>query len=309
MKTKVNLNQYHFDAANFIGRVAQLAKPRMDDDDALLCVLLLAIGVERLLKGMLYNINPVFVFNKMTFNNAFPLLAYELLSTLPTNMKLPELDRAERETISLSQAITRCRYFSSTVKTHEALLRKLAETRDIIAHGETITVDRQFIRPLLIKEFRPLISQFTEELGFPEKTLYTPLPQMLCLYEDEPLPEPEKEVSEVVKEKIERHLAEWNKRKNDEEFEKRQSVQTKAVSSVGAKVLLACPACGNESILFYEPDFDYSDGQAWLSGFYATKLECFFCGITISKYDEIDFLNLNQVFREPPPPKKLKESS
>lgn len=301
MKAKVNLNQYHFDAANFIGRVAQLAKPRMDDDEALLCVLMLAIGVERLLKGILYNINPVFVFNKMTFNNTLPFLAYERLKTLPKNVKLPESDKTERETVSLSQAITRCRYFSSTVRVHEALLRELSKSRDIIAHGETIKVDRQFVRPLLIKEFKLLIDQFTEELGYPEETFYTPLPQILSLYMGEPLPEPEKEVSEIVKEKLEKYLGEWNKRKHDEEYARSQSVRTKEVSSVGAKVLIACPACGNESILFYEPDFDYSDGQAWLSGFYATKLDCFFCGITISKYDEIDFLNLNEIFRRPPP--------
>lgn len=63
--------------------------------------------------------------------------------------------------------------------------------------------------------------------------------------------------------------------------------------------LEACPSCDRQALLNgyirfeWEPDYDYSDGQVWVSGaypdveFYPTDLDCNVCGLSLRGADEV----------------------
>ena len=288
IKYKTELNAFFFDATSFVGKADELIKPKMADNDAILALLLASIGLEKILKGILFEINPVFVFPKPTFEESSEALYGGLFVEKKPSKHLTDLD-----TISFTTAVQRSKIFSKTVTSHFSLLYKLADTRNLIAHNICSKVDRSFVRPFLLKEFRPLIKEFNDELKFKKDTFFEALPWVLSLYADEK-EEPEIPLKDVVAAKLKKHRLIWEQRKTDASFVDETITLTKKLESPGKNIVTSCPACGNYSLLYYEPDFDYSEGQSWLTGVYVLQLDCLFCDLNIIDYDEIDYFALNQ---------------
>lgn len=282
-----NLNDFFFDATSFIAKADELIKPKMWDNDAILALLLSSIGLEKILKGILHEVNPIYVFPKPTFEESSQALYGQLFVDKKDLNNLTRVD-----TISFTTAIQRSKIFSKTVASHFSLLYKLANTRNLIAHNICMQIDRDFVRPFLLKEFRPLIREFNEELKFKKDTFFQALPWVLSTYSDEK-EEPEIPLENMMAEKLERHRLTWEQRKKDVSFVDNKMDLTRKLEDDRKNILISCPACGNYSLLYFEPDYDYSDGQSWLVGLFVTHLDCLFCDLNIIEYDELDYFDLN----------------
>jgi len=44
-----------------------------------------------------------------------------------------------------------------------------------------------------------------------------------------------------------------------------------------------------------EPDYDYADGETYLSGVYAEQLHCYYCGLNMDNYETLDFVNVDSL--------------
>lgn len=286
-KREIKFNSFFFDATSFISKANELIKPKMDDNEAILALLLSAIGFEKILKGILYEVNPLFICPKPSFEES----SEALYSNLFVEQKQTK-DITDLETISFNTAIQRAKVFSKTVLSHISLLYKLVNTRNVIAHNICVKIDRSFIRPFLLREFTPLIREFNEEFRFKKDTFFTSLPWIISLYVEEK-EEQVKDLADEILEKFQKHHSLWESRKSDISFMENKSLLTIKSEQKGESIIIPCPACNNISLLHYKPDFEYSDRQAWFNGLYATELECFFCDFNVREYDEIDYLRLN----------------
>lgn len=286
-KREIEFNSFFFDATSFISKANELIKPKMSDNEAILALLLSSIGFEKILKGILFNVNPLFICPKPKFEESSEALYSDLFVDQKESKHLTDL-----ETISFTTAIQRAKVFSKTVLSHVGLLYKLADTRNTIAHNICAIIDRNFIRPFLLKEFKLLIKEFNNELRYKKDTFFKALPWIISLYVEEK-EEPEKDLADEIIEKLEKHKSIWKSRETNTSFIENKSLSTNKLVQKGKSIIITCPACDNDSVLFYEPDFDYSDGQAWFTGLYVSELECLFCDLNIRDYDEIDYLRFN----------------
>lgn len=289
---KKELNIFFLDSTSFISKADELVKPKMLDNDAILASLLASLGIEKILKGILWEINPIYIFAKTTFEES----SEALYSGLYVEEKKSK-DIIDPDTITFKTAIQRSKFFSKTVTSHFSLLYKLANIRNKIAHNICSLSDRNFIRPFLLKEFRPLIKEFCEELKFRKNTFFNAFPVIISRYENE---KEEQEISleEEISNKLKKHLLIWKKRKKDVTFIHNKESLTNNSIDITKNVIIKCPACSNNSLLYYEPDFEYSDGQSILIGFYVTCLSCLFCDLYIIDYDEIDHFNLDHLLKK-----------
>uniref|UniRef100_A0A7V3E8M4 Uncharacterized protein n=1 Tax=Ignavibacterium album TaxID=591197 RepID=A0A7V3E8M4_9BACT len=286
-KRKFTFNEFFFEATSFISKANDIKKPKMIDYDAILSFLLSAIGIEKILKGILYDINPIFVLKNPNFDVSSKAF---YVNQFITQKNIPDL--ANYETISFSTAIQRAKLFSKTVSSNISLLKKIADTRNVIAHNISADVDRRFIRSFLLSEFKILINDFSKELKFRKDQFFTPLPWEIQKYSEEK-EELEKSIKEVMTAKIKEHKIIWEKRKSDKSFFEEKMKLTLKSEKIGESITISCPSCNNLSLLYYKPDVEYSDRQFWVTGFYVTELECFFCDFNVWEYSEIDYLRLN----------------
>jgi len=290
---KSEMNEFFFEARTFIGKGFELVKPKMVDFDALLALLLCSIGIEKILKGILFDINPLYVLNNFKFEESTELFYKERIidENIKNNIKIRTRDLY---LISFSTAIKRCKFFSKTVSDHITLLHKVAEARNVIAHNicSHLNIDRNFLRPFLLRDLNPLIRKFSKELKFRKDTFFTPIPWEISLYGDEKKIQ-EKDLSEEILEKFTEHKIIWDDHKADQKYFKEKFDFTKRKERKGFNILISCPVCENESLLYYEPDVEYEHGINVFNGLYVTELECNFCGLNIFDYDEVDYLRLN----------------
>ncbi len=133
------MNDYFTDARYWLRRAAaSLASSERDDDDDLLhdAVLFFAFGVEKVFKGILWNVNPLFTLEKPDFGNACGVLYQD-------KMLQKQREKAEKEdtknqfdksVLAFGEAMKRAKVFSAVVSTHMGVLTHLADLRGILAH-------------------------------------------------------------------------------------------------------------------------------------------------------------------------------
>ena len=83
------MNEYFSDAFGFFQTVAKLISGSMDDKETIEACLFFALGIERVLKGILFDINPVYVYKNQTFKHTAPILYKSLM--LPDISKNKEI--------------------------------------------------------------------------------------------------------------------------------------------------------------------------------------------------------------------------
>lgn len=257
-------NDYFFEAAIFIGRTTKIVKPRMDDSSAIIALLLASIGIEKILKGILFDVDHSSIY----------------------------IDESHRKTISFTGAIHKCKPLSTIVSQHLSQLLELAKIRNEIAHGVSKDINREFSRQFLLQRLTPLIDELCTERGLHKDTFFYDLPWRLSLYFDEK-EIPYKSTEESLGEKMTRHRQIWELKIEDMRHVLDATEFTRKLSTEPLKKIIMCPACSNESVLSVNADYDYADGRAWLAGFYVEKLNCYFCNLFVNEAEEMDLLRLN----------------
>ena len=100
--------------------------------DVINCTLYYAIGLEKILKGFLYDINPTFIYKQSDFSNVVPIVYKDAI----IDKKNKEIkDKPDEDTITLKIAIFRSKLFSTSVLAHSNMLFALSNYRDIIVHN------------------------------------------------------------------------------------------------------------------------------------------------------------------------------
>lgn len=238
-------------------------------------VLFFAIGVESLLKGILYDVNK--------------LLVYESVSIFKAALHIYANNEADEKTksLSLEKSFECASYFSEKTKNNKTTISNLGKTRNTIVHGLVSDLEKSNLESIL-NNFKRVISEYQNEIG--------------CNLIDNPLSSEElqkidRSLKDKIQEKLNEHKKLWNKKQKDKEFLKdaRYKTATNQKCSTNDITFIKCPACEQPALLYWtcdDYDFDYHGNQIFhkfISSFY-----CFFCELQIQNSKEIDYLKFSE---------------
>lgn len=289
-------NKYLKDASYFLIRAGGFIEPEMTKDDVIEALLFFALGTERILKGILFNLNPIYVYKTQDFKNTVPLLYIERL--LPNYNQNKEISKSpDADVLTFKLSLMRAKSISVTSEKNTSMLFSLSNFRDIIVHNELSSLDIEKSKKLLLRDFYPLIRDFSTELDLPINYFLGPREIKLASISSEH----QESIEEKLNIKLDSHRKRWEQLKNVSGFaEKMKSKTGMAYQAFRERrdkfiEITECPACNNDALLTVEVDFDYSEGQVQPMGVFVSKLNCLFCKLTIEDYDEIDHLKLNDL--------------
>jgi hypothetical protein len=287
-------NKFIKDASFFIKKTGNIIiKESLSEADTIENILFFALGMERVLKGILANLNPIYVLKSQDFKNSVSILYKEhLLPNFQQNQEIA--NKPDTDVLTFKLSLLRAKSISKTTEKHTALLLSLSNSRDIIVHNDLSLLDIDKLKKLLLRDFYPLMRDYCSELGLQLKSFVDSEIKLSTISSKH-----QESIEEKVKMKLESHKKRWEQMKSNPGFvakrkQKTSSIQQGSISRDSYTEIFECPACLNDALLTVDIDFDYTDDEVYPIGAFVSKLRCLYCKLFIEDYDEIDYLNLNE---------------
>lgn len=284
-----NKNQFHYDSYQILKKVSrQIAENELQDDWTIIQnTLLFAIGVEKLLKAILYDINPIFILESPEFKNSAQIY-YQ------TKIKdKTELHKSINEDVIAFQAsVLRCTVFSESTVQNKNILMKLKNARDIIVHHNFEKLDIEELKTLLQRDFYPLLSSLSTEhrlngqLNF-FNNLHSKLAKISSALQDD--------IKKQIDLKIESTQSFWKTLSGSATYNRqRDELNTIILLQKEFAYPCACPSCKNEAVVFTAPIMDYDNykNEMVQIGLDTKALKCEFCKLEVTDYKELDYLKI-----------------
>lgn len=295
------MNEYFKDSLVFIKQSSDKISPLISNEDTLISAFCFALGLERIFKGILFDINPTYILIGDSFKESAAVLYGDKI--LPGFKKEQEINfKPSGDLITFRKALSRVKLFSKTANKYNALLHKVSYFRDIIAHCELSKLDVEKLKEILNKDFISIIKSFSDELNIPELVDIIEKAKYPALLEISYNLLKIEELEQKIKSKLKHHLQIWESRKTNSVELQNAKDKTESIVDKHTKHYsyesFECPACKNNAIitLEYEPEIDENDDV--VGHLFLTELRCYYCDLDISDYEELDFLELEQSFYE-----------
>ena len=294
-------NGYMDDISFFLTRAAAKTKDRMSEEAVVEAVLFLALGVERLLKGILFGLNPVYIYKNQDFKNTVSLIYGDKL--LPGWAQNKEISGSpDGDVLTFKLSLLRTKAISKAAEKHTSMLFALSNWRDIVAHNTLSKLDIEKCRTLLLRDFYPLVRDFCSERNLSiTRLLGSHEIRLASLSADH-----QESIGEKIKVKLDAHTRRWEQLKNVPGYATKMKNKSESLVRAAANKrdsfveLVPCPACKNGAILTAEVDSDCSEGYVSLTGAFVSSLRCFYCKLDVEDYDEIDYLELRSYINPEP---------
>ena len=293
------MNEYHEDASFFLRKAAKLISYLMAREEILDASLFFALGMERMLKGILYDINPIYVFKNQDFKHTAPLLyKSRLLPNASRNQEIASTPEADVLTFKLS--LLRAKAFSGATERHSNLLFALANARDIIAHRPLSELDLDKLRLLMQRGFHPLVEDYAKEIG--QKTSRFLGSEEVRLSNLSSKTKREEALEEKIEAKLKSHAEQWAMRKEKPDYAQAMQAKTNTIAAESYLNVtyekVECPACRNDALITIEPEYDIIDREGVLVGVFVSSLRCLFCDLVLDSYEELDYVNVDSLLDE-----------
>jgi len=280
------LNEYVVDSKKYFHRCTPLISTRMSDVDTIDAILFYAVAVEKVLKGILLNVNPVYILEAQDFCNTAPILYGEKLLSKDSFGK--EISKSpNRDVITYRKSLLRAKEFSPTTNQNCTSLHKLSDYRDTVLHRPTSEINCKDAAQFLIETY-PLITEgYAKEFGVAVEEF---VGDKIHLFDAFGRQAHKISVEKII-EKIGLYNRKWNRTKNDPGRKEEIAKVNNYVQEYGGHGV-DCPACGNLAEVDYEPDYDYADGQSYMCGVFPVSVKCAFCGLELFEPSELDYLRM-----------------
>jgi len=283
------MNNYIIDSGFFFRGVSVKLTSEISDFEVINLTLILAVGIEKFLKGMLFDINPSFVLINPEFKNSIQVLYKEKLLT--DKESLNELAKTPNsDVITFSNSILRTQTFSKTTFENKNLLFNLSNARDIIAHCELKDFDIEKYRILLFRDFYPLINSYSIETDIRKLHFFDGRHIKLAKKSSKLQESLDKEIALL----LDAHLNTWYQIFGSKKYTSDMENLTMKMKDFPNNELVKCPACGNKAMLYLNPiyEFDPIAGGETLIGNSIKKFRCHFCKLEILDSKKLDLLNI-----------------
>ncbi|MDE7074635.1 MAG: hypothetical protein K2O69_06255 [Odoribacter sp.] len=287
-KAKGPKNAYLKEASSILQSISKrIADNEIEKDkDIIENTLLFAVGTEKLLKGLIYKINPIYIMES-------PDYKYSVQCHYADKIINKEgLQKPKVEVIALESSILRASNFSEAVYKHKNTLMKLKNARDIIMHRLCNELNITELKLLLQRDFYPMLKAIGDEnkLGCDKlffNNLNTKLAEISSTLQTD--------IDKRIQIKIDGNLKKWQTLKNSkgQSEEKFKSKALALLESNNAYPCI-CPCCQNYATVFTQPilEFNAIMKQDIIIGTDTLKLKCGYCSFEVTDYKELDHLKI-----------------
>jgi len=260
-----------------------------------------AFGVEKLCKAIVHDVNPLFLLETHSFENAVcAIYGHRLVERA---RKKVDKD-VNRSLIPFQASMLRAAKFSQAVEDNIGRFTELANIRGALAHRSWTEVDMERSCEFLLRTFAPTVELFAREIEFGVEECFETEERHKWLIRISNRFLAEENYGEFVKDILARHLAIWESRKDDAAALQKAASDTEAclkkIKKSGPYPKSGvCPCCKQPAILLYQFIDRYSRDEVATVGSYAVGLACCHCDIYLSGYRAVDHFKLNDQVGDP----------
>jgi hypothetical protein len=283
-------NPYLRDASEFLRPALRIIAEGKSGIDLYNLVIFSAFGIERLLKGLLWRRNPVFVLSDTSFKNAAPIIYSNKMrqSALKANSEITK--EPDEDVVSFRTSILRADLFSPAVSKHKGALFKLSRFRDIVAHrdlNELLSGKAGAVWPLLFGGIFPLLRDLEAEGLMKIADFSEGKEEKLRLVSIDYT----EDVAARVEKRLQLHREVWEHRTAQEKEAIAKSKPSHTMPEEWDQDV-DCPACDNRAYVRYKVDFDIVDREAVAIGTIAEYFHCPWCNLHVGDYEELQVLDI-----------------
>lgn len=289
-----NDDRYLNDAKGHIGLAAPAIVKDARNDQRFQAVVLVAVGIEKLLKHIIAKINPALILKSQDFDSVVLHCHREEITAID---RLPELEKkASPDVITLKASIQRASIFSKGVKDNAQFIHTLADFRDIALHRSCEELDIQKVDRLLCRDLYNVIRDISADLSLSPKDFLGEHSARLENLSETLIAQDNFQAS--MEALLERHRRIWKERAtNATTVSHAEKVTTAYLTKRSETAECPCPACGNLAVATLEPDYDYDydpdEGTTYgyISGVYVTDIQCLYCSLKLDEYDQLKYVD------------------
>lgn len=283
-------NIFYKDASTVFKIVSKnIADNKLDNDwDVIENTLFFAIAMEKLLKSILYDVNPLYILEKPDFKNSV-LVQYD--ENIKDRSELNS-SKPDEDVIAYQSSVLRCVAFSTTILENKNTLMSLKHYRDIVVHHSFSKLDIKAMKLILKRDYYPFLSALSTEhnLGG-QGNIFNNLHSKLAKISGEL----QENIANQIELKIESTKSKWNQQSGSSFFNKRKCEKdTLELLKKDFTYPAKCPSCENYAVVFTVPimEYDAYSKEVIQTGLETKGFECKFCSLELLDYKELDILNI-----------------
>ncbi|MFA9193461.1 hypothetical protein AAGV33_03515 [Flavobacterium sp. FBOR7N2.3] len=284
------MNNYLLDSGIFFKEVSRRIQLEMSDNEVIQLSFNLALGCERLLKGILYDINPTYILIEPDFKHSLKTLySHKIISEAMASKELAT--KPNPDVISFNNSLLKAQHISNTVASHKNILFAISRARDIIAHCELNLLEKNKIKEVLQRDFYTMLKSFSDELDIKQSHFFDGSRIKLSRISGSLQTDLNKKMSLL----FETHLATWQILKGRSGFVVEKDSITKEILKTENKESIDCPACESTAVIYLKPiiEFDQLKLEEEIIGFEVKKLKCQYCKLEIQDSSILDKLGIS----------------
>jgi hypothetical protein len=247
------MNPYFKDAGVFLIEAGARIKDNMDKAAIVQATLQFALGMERVLKGILFELNPVYVLMRPEFDNSVRII-YRA-SMLPGNKAGAEQVKvADEDVITFRTSLLRANLVSAAINSNKDLLFALSSARDVIAHHQLHKLDYPYLKTMLVRDYYPLVLEIVQDIGIPRSKFLHGSDIRLGRLSEKHAASVEKRIAL----RLQTHKQLWEQMKGQGQggYVKDKESTTNETLTKPYKRAFQFPACQNVGILYGRPEFE-----------------------------------------------------
>lgn len=308
-------NHYIRDASEIFKSISRdLVQENLKTDlDYRKAVTFFAFGLEKLFKGILYDINPAFTLKNLSFDSALICLYKDKIKLSKVSQsdnktdynkyikKISDNNPKICDTIGMSACIERMGLISHSVQKHKGDIYNIVNMRDDIAHCNTgIARDSiSSIQETLKRSFFVILKDIKDEFSsdYPlggDLGMFDNFTSALAAISS-PL---QKKLEDQVKLSITSRRESWKRNKGYSTYnENQRQVETDSLLASDETSRVKCPSCKSDAVLYFQHKTEFNSiyQQEIIVGRENKKIECLFCKLSFESPEEIGYaLSLNE---------------
>ncbi|HEX7870864.1 MAG TPA: hypothetical protein VF455_12200, partial [Chryseobacterium sp.] len=283
------MNNYLSDSGFFFKEVSRRIENVISDNELIQLSFNLALGCERLLKGILYDLNPLYILLEPDFKHSLKTVySSKIISEVFNSKELATNPNAD--VISFSNSLLKAQFVSKTVHSHKNVLFVISNSRDIIAHCELNLFNKEKMREILQRDYYMMLKSFSTELGIEQSHFFDDnhikLSRISGLNQTD--------LAKKIELMFDEHREKWLLVKEDLKFIEDKKHITCSIYETGNKDRIKCPSCQNEALIYLTPitEYDFYKAQKQIIGYQVKKLECQYCNLEIKDPAMLDNLGI-----------------